>query len=129
RLEKHRRWNHLITVLNGIRSAAGAGPVHPWIAPPGYGARGSDTWCTPRELEDETWLWEEFMRHNLALGVDTFILWNPPQRWNPHATETDRFMDAWFGENLAHHEVLHLEPIPLDADEIETNGVVTRYQD
>lgn len=129
RLPKHNRWNHLIITINAIRSAAAAGPVHPWISPPGYGARGPDTWCTARQLDNEKWLWEQFMLHNMALGVDTYILWNPPQRWNPHAAETDRFMDEWFGEHLANHEVLHLDPIPLDAGVIETNGVVTRYED
>ncbi len=129
RLQKHRRWNMMITLLNTIRSAAQAGPIHPWIAPPGYGRNGPDTWAGPNQLAEENWLWEQFMTHCLAMGVDTFILWNPAPRWNRNATANDRFMDAWFEGKLAHPELLSLPPIPLDADEIETNGVVVRYSD
>lgn len=129
RLQKHRRWNMMITLLNTIRSAAQAGPIHPWIAPPGYGRNGPDTWAGPNQLAEENWLWEQFMTHCLAMGVDTFILWNPAPRWNRNATANDRFMDAWFAGKRAHPELLSLPAIPLDADEIETNGVVLRYED
>jgi hypothetical protein len=129
RLSKHRRWNSMIGALNAIRSAASAGPVHPWIAPPGYGRRGPDTWARSTELASEIWLWNAFMEQCLANGLDTFILWNPPTRWNPNAAANDRYMDAWFGSRTAHHERLALPPIPLDSDVIETNGVTVRYSD
>ncbi len=127
RLDKHPRWNQLIVVLNSLRSAAANGPVHPWIAPPGYGARGADTWCRANELQKEEWLWQVFMTHCLAMGIDTYILWNPDPRWNPHAVANDRFMDDWFQGKTAHHELLTLPEIPLDADFIETNGVTIQY--
>jgi hypothetical protein len=127
RLQKHRRWNMMITLLNTIRSAAQAGPIHPWIAPPGYGRNGPDTWAGPNQLAEENWLWEQFMTHCLAMGVDTFILWNPAPRWNRNATANDRFMDAWLDGKLAHPELLALPMIPLDSDVIETNGVVLHY--
>jgi hypothetical protein len=127
RLNKHPRWNQLIVVLNSMRSAAANGPVHPWIAPPGYGARGADTWCRAHELQEEEWLWQVFMTHCLAMGIDTYILWNPDPRWNPHAVANDRFMDNWFQGKTAHHELLTLPEIPLDADFIETNGVTIQY--
>lgn len=129
RLQKHRRWNMMITLLNTIRSGAQAGPIHPWIAPPGYGRNGPNTWAGPNQLAEENWLWEQFMTHCLATGVDTFILWNPAPRWNRNATANDRFMDAWLEGKRAHPERLALPEIPLDADEIETNGVILRYED
>lgn len=129
RLSKHPRWNSMIGALNAIRSAAASGPVHPWIAPPGYGRRGPDTWARSTELDAEMWLWNAFMDQCLAMGVDTFILWNPPARWNPNAAANDRYMDSWFGGKTAHHERLSLPAIPLDADEFETNGVTVRYSD
>lgn len=127
--QKHRRWNCMIGVLNAIRSAAQSGPVHPWVAPPGYGRNGLNTWARSTQLDEENWLWEAFMGQVLAMGVDTVIMWNPTFRWNPNADTTDRFMDRWFGENKAHHTLLHLPPIPLDADEIVTNGVTVRYSE
>lgn len=129
RLQKNPRWNHMITVLNTLRSAAANGPVHPWVAPPGYGRFGPDTWARDHELNEERWLWEVFMRHNMAMGIDTFIMWNPGRQWNRNASAMDRFMDDWFGGKLAHHELLVLPEIPMDADFIETNGYVTTYQD
>ncbi len=129
RYEKHPRWNHMINVLNALRSAAANGPVHPWVAAPGYGRRGSDTWARAHELQEEKWLWEIFMTQCLAMGIDTLIMWNPGPPWNQNAAELDDYMDDWFSGKRAHHELLVLPEIPMDADVIETNGVTVRYQD
>ncbi len=130
RLEKRARWNHLITVLNSLRSAAATGPVHPWISPPGYGRFGADSWAREAQIAEERWLWENFMNHCMAMGIDTYILWNPGPTVNPLAASSDRYMDGWFSDKLAHHELLSsLPPIPFDADRIETNGYVTTYAD
>lgn len=130
RLVKDHRWNRLIDQLNEVRSTAHVGLTTPWIAPPGYGRYGPDTWARPGDLDAEFALWEVQMDHMLAMGVDTYILWNPTTRFNPSAARADAMMDGW----LRHHrhvstaQLMNLPEIPLDADAIETNGVVTTYE-
>ncbi len=129
-MQKNARWNHLIATLNTLRSAAANGPVHPWVSAPGYGRHGSNTWAGVSDFTEECWLWEVYMNHILAMGIDTMIMWNPDDtRWNPSMLQGDRFMDRWFKDKTAHHELLVLPEIPFDADRIETNGYVTTYQD
>ncbi|MFK7882807.1 MAG: hypothetical protein AB8F26_01320, partial [Phycisphaerales bacterium] len=63
---KHPRWNMLIDVLNRVRSCAPSGPVHPWIAPPGYGrGMGSNAWARETHLPAEQRLWETKVTHML----------------------------------------------------------------
>lgn len=123
------RWNMIINNLNICRSNAGSGPVVPWVAAPGYGIRGHNTWARLSEIDQEMGLWEIQMNHLVAMGVDNFILWNPIPRYNANAEVSNRLVDQWLGSNPAAPTQLmtDLEPIPLDADEIVTNGVVTTY--
>ncbi len=129
--QKHRRWNRLIDGLNACRSTATNGLVTPWISAPGYGRYGPDSWARPTELTGEYRIWEIMMDHMLAMGIDTFILWNPSERYNPNAVVTDAFVDQWLAENPrgAGPQLRNLPEIPLDADSITTNGVTTTYQD
>lgn len=129
--QKHPRWNRLIDKLNNMRSTAQPGWTTPWVAPPGYGRNGPDTWARSNQLDEENWLWETLMNHMVAMGIDTFILWNPEPRFNPNAVVTDAFMDNWHSRNLRvpTNQLRNLEPIPLDADQIVTNGVVTTYDE
>lgn len=130
RMEKIARWNHLIAMINTLRSAAANGPVHPWVSAPGHGRHGSGTWGRLADFDEECWLWDNFMNHVLAMGIDTIIMWNADSSWgNSTAMQGDRYMDQWFGGKTAHHELLVLPEIPFDADQIETNGYVTTYQD
>ncbi len=131
RTEKIQRWNRLIDVLNRARSAAGTGLVTPWISAPGYGKYGANSWARPTELAGEYRIWEIMMDHMLAMGIDTFVLWNPSPRFNPNAHVTDAFVDQWLAENPrgAGPQLRNLPEIPLDADSITTNGVTTTYQD
>lgn len=125
------RWNMIINNLNICRSAAGNGPVVPWVAAPGYGIRGHNTWSRLTEIDQEMGLWEVQMQHMLAMGIDNIILWNPIPRYNPNAAVSDRLVDQWLGSNPSAPTQLmtDLAPIPLDADEIVTNGVVTTYDE
>lgn len=129
--DKHPRWNRFIDILNRLRSTAQPGLTTPWIAPPGYGRNGPDTWSSAANLDDEKWLWEAMMDHMLAMGIDTFILWNPRERFNPNAVDTDNFMDDWLAvhQQAPTLQLRSLDPIPLDSDQIETNGVVTTYDE
>lgn len=125
------RWNVLIDNLNRCRSAAANGPVVPWIAPPGFGIRGQDTWATVSEIPQEMDLWEMQMRHLMAMGIDNYMLWNPISRFNPNANLTDRMLDDWLAANstVPTQLITDLPEIPLDADQIVTNGVVTTYDE
>ncbi len=127
---KDQRWNRLISLLNRVRSASGSGLVIPWVSSPGYGIRGANTWALPHELPGEYRIWELMMDHMLAMGVDTFILWNPGPRFNPNARSTDGFIDNWLRDHPrgSGPQLGNLTAIPLDADQIETNGVVTTYE-
>jgi len=130
RTTKHPRWNRLIDAINQVRSCAASGPVHPWIAPPGYGRTSGDMhWARPSEMNAENWLWDVQMKHMLEMGIDTYILWNPEIGWNPNAPMNDRFMEGWFGGVTAFDELLILPEIPLDANVIETNGFRTTYDE
>lgn len=70
------------------------------------------------------------MQHMLAMGVDTFILWNPGTQFNPNAVAVDDWMDDWLGQHpqVNTPQLRSLPIIPLDADRIETNGYVTTYE-
>ena len=129
RRTKHQRWNRLIDQLNEVRSAAQPGLVTPWIAAPGYGRFGPDTWAGTSQLDEEFAFWQVHMDHMLAMGIDTFILWNPTSRFNPNAITTDIMMDEWAGDHprVNTPQLRSLPEIPLDAEYIETNGVVTTY--
>jgi len=131
RTEKDRRWNRFIDALNRCRSASTTGLVTPWVSAPGYGRNGPDTWARPNELTGEYRIWELMMDHLLAMGIDTFILWNPNSRFNPSAVPTDAFLDQWLADHPvgAGPQLRDLSEIPLDADAVITNGVVTTYQD
>lgn len=125
------RWNMLITNLNVCRSSAANGPLVPWVAAPGYGIRGHNTWARLSEVDQEMQLWEMQMRHMIAMGIDNFILWNPIPRYNANAAVSDRLVDEWHESNqIAPTQLMtDLAPIPLDADQIVTNGVVTTYEE
>jgi hypothetical protein len=131
RRSKHQRWNRLIDQLNEVRSAAQPGLVTPWIAAPGYGRFGPDTWARASELDEEFAFWQTHMEHMIAMGIDTYILWNPSPRFNPNAITTDALMDDWLAnhQRVFTHQLRSLPEIPLDADYIETNGLITTYQD
>ncbi|MGV6814520.1 MAG: hypothetical protein ACWA5W_05855 [Phycisphaerales bacterium] len=131
RTEKDQRWNRFIDLLNRCRSAAANGLVTPWISAPGYGIHGAHTWAVPNELPGEYRIWEQMMDHMLAMGIDTFVVWNPGTRFNPSAVQSDAFMDQWLDEHpVAAGPLLgNLPEIPLDADQVVTNGVVTTYQE
>lgn len=130
-MQKDQRWNRLIDKLNAVRSSAQPGLTTPWIAPPGYGRNGPDTWARTAELEEEKALWNELMQHMLAMGVDTFILWNPGTRFNQNAIAIDDWMDDWLREHpvVSTTQLRSMPAIPLDADQIETNGYVTTYDE
>lgn len=131
RTTKDHRWNILIDQLNEVRSSAQPGLTTPWVAPPGYGRFGPDTWSRPGDLDEEFALWKVHMAHMLAMGIDTFILWNPSPRFNPSAATADAMMDGWLRQNrrVSTPQLRDLPEIPLDADYIETNGFVTTYQE
>ncbi|MGB7160684.1 MAG: hypothetical protein WBD40_21650 [Tepidisphaeraceae bacterium] len=121
---KDPRWNRFIDNLNAVRSAMANGPVVPWVAPPTYDgdARGV--------RDGNAWLWEQMIRHLRATGVREFLYWNPPYRGRNIVREDARaarvFADAG-AKPLASR--VHLPEILLDADQVVTGEVVTRYED
>lgn len=123
-----RRWKTLIYRLNKIESAVSAGGrEHPWIAPPGYGADGSDTWATASTLPFEKLFWRIKMRHLMALGIDTYLLWNPTSN-NPNSVDTDTFMDAYFtGKTVTSSRRSGLAFTAYDSEVIQTDGRTTSY--
>jgi hypothetical protein len=125
-----RRWKKFLWSHNKAKSALAAGSrCHPWIAPPGYGYSGANSWCNTTQLPFEKFLWRVKMRHLRALGIDTFILWNPTDTYNPNAADTDAFMDAYFTD-LAVRDVNSVVGLtPMSADTIVTNDRITAYND
>jgi len=125
-----RRWKNMIHSINLAESAsASSGRVHPWIAPPGYGASGADTWGAADILPFEKLLWRIKMRHLLAMGCDTFILWNPVTE-NGNSTDTDTFMDAYFtGKTVPATRPPGLSITDIDGEVIQTEARYTHYDD
>ena len=133
------RWNDLIDGLNRARSAAASGLVTPWVSAPGFGVNNPDSWdwvYDQDDLEAEYWLWDTLMGHLVSMGIDTYIAWNPGPNnngmyYSNFSGQTDRHMEQWLA---AHPRVEHqlsrdLQPIPLDVDQIVTNGYVTTYDE
>lgn len=133
-LVNRRRWKTLIHNLNEVESAAASsGRVHPWIAPPGYGADGADTWADADILPFEKLLWRIKMRHLLAMGCDTYILWNPVTN-DPNSgtvtTGTHNFMDAYFtGKTVPAARPSGLSITDIDGECIQTESRITNYDD
>lgn len=125
-----RRWKKFIWRLNKQKSAANFGDrVHPWIAPPGYGYNGADTWAPAAQLPFEKLLWRIKMRHLIALGIDTYILWNPASS-NANSQDTDTFMDAYFtGKSVRLGTNVNVEPTAYSSNVITTNDRTTTYAD
>jgi len=128
-----RRWKKLLWRLNQQRTACNAGDrVHPWIAPPGYGYNGADTWAPAAQLPFEKLLWRVKMRHLIAMGIDTYILWNPvpPEGSNTNSEDTDTFMDAFFtGKSTRLDSNVNVGPIAYSSNVITTNDRTTTYAD
>jgi len=73
-------------------------------------------------------MWDTLMTHLTAMGIDTYIFWNPRSRFNRNVESTDPYQDEWVGSHVAYGQLLtDLPEIPLDATEIVTNGVTTTY--
>lgn len=124
-----RRWKKMIWRHNKVKSALTAGDrCHPWIAPPGYGYSGADTWASSAVLPFEKMLWRVYMRHLRALGIDTFILWNPVSN-NPNSEDTDTFMDAYFTDLKVRNTNSAVGLTPINSDTIVTNDRITHYND
>ncbi|HLL87838.1 MAG TPA: hypothetical protein VK324_00895 [Tepidisphaeraceae bacterium] len=123
---KDPRWNRFIDHLNVVRSCAANGPVVPWVSPPTYDGDGNP--ADPRGA----WLWEQLVRHLHATGVREFLYWNPGHPYRPRESivPEDRSAAAVFGAlPPAASAPAALPPLPLDADEVVTGDVVTRYRD
>jgi hypothetical protein len=127
--QKDQRWNRIIDALNRTRSTAGPGLVTPWIAAPGYWR--NDGWVGENLIDREFGLFDILMDHMLAMGVDTFILWNPEPRFNPLAERADAYVDQWLADHpvASGPQLRDLPEIPLDSNSIETNGIVTTYEE
>ena len=131
--KKDVRWNRFIDNLNAVRSASAKGPVVPWVssplfndsppAPAAKGAAGIDG--------DEGWLWEQMVRHMHATGVSEFLYWNPgpPYRSAAVAASEDALAARTFNSlSAAPLRRADWLPIPLDAGDVRTGDVVTRYE-
>tara|TARA_R110002012_G_scaffold21589_8_gene75250 strand:+ start:817 stop:2319 length:1503 start_codon:yes stop_codon:yes gene_type:complete len=125
-----RRWKTFLYRINRVEtSAAVAGRVVPWIAPPGYGYSGSDTWCPSTVLPFEKMLWRLKMRHMFAMGIDSYILWNPVSN-NPNSADTDTFMDDYFtGRTVRGTRPDGLGITHYTSDRIQTEMRITDYSD
>lgn len=137
-IENRRRWKRMLYKINQCRSCASEGStlLHPWIAPPGYGYAGRDSWCPPSALPFEKMLWRMKMAHLEAMGIDTYIMWNPSSSFNPNAADTDAFCDEYFFGRRTSRSLDRTLP-RIDAasdydyniDVLTTNEVVTNYSD
>jgi hypothetical protein len=76
------------------------------------------------------WLWNQHMLHTVATGVNRIIYWNPKDQ-NVVTPDAD---DNALGDLIAlvaesDRVVRQLPEIPMDADEVTTGDVTTRYAD
>ena len=128
-LVNRRRWQKMIWRLNKVKSALSAGSrCVPWIAPPGYGAYEANSWASATILPFEKLLWRVKMRHLRAMGIDTFILWNPVSN-NPNSKDTDAFVDSYFTELSVRNLNSTIAITSITADSIVTNDRETSYDD
>lgn len=128
-----RRWKRMLFHLDCARSQVNSGhDVWPWIAPPGYGISGSDTWPyggLAVRLPHEKLLWRALMAHLEALGIREYTVWNPTAN-DPHSADTHAWMDAYFAGRTT-GEPIETDPIDWDGDltVVTTGDVTTRYAD
>jgi hypothetical protein len=123
--KKDMYWNRLLDSLNYVRSAmAFNGKCAPWIQ--------FRSWVDPFRIAPNRvqWLWNQLMLHIASTGVEKLIYWNPKQ-----ATGASDEDDAALGEFIAavskwpKVEPPTLPEIPMDADEVTTGTITTRYSD
>jgi len=126
---KNPRWNFFIFQLNICRQCADNGIVVPWIAPPGYGRYGKNSWTRKEDMSKEIALWTAMHKHLFHMGIDTMILWNPDSSfWNPNAEMTDQFMDRFYETTKVNSRRLkNLPLIEYDAEEVITGDYVLKY--
>ena len=124
------RWLKFARILNTLHSACAAvpGDVHPWIAPPGYGRNGPDTWGNAANLPFETMFTRALWEHCFAAGVDTYIYWNPVNNYALSAVA-----DAWADAYFTGREVLplrrNLTEITLPTETVTTGSKTTNFAD
>jgi hypothetical protein len=118
-------WNRFLDCINYVRSAmAFNGKCAPWIS--------YRSWVDPFKIAPNRvqWLWNQLMLHIASTGVEKLIYWNPKQARG--ATDED---DAALGEFIAavakwpKVQIPNLPEIPMDADEVATGAITTRYAD
>lgn len=71
------RWQVLIQMLNMLRACVnkvGAWRVYPWLSRPSYAGDYEQSVGVPLV---GPWAWEQLLRHSVALGIKTFLWWNP----------------------------------------------------
>lgn len=128
---KNQRWNHFIYQLNICRVCINNAPVVPWIAPPGYARIRKNSWTPLDKLPQEKELWIKCTDHLFEMGINTVIIWNPDaSQWNPHAVDTDKFMDDYFSKKQARGRFMkNLPLVDYDSDFIETGKVKITYDE
>jgi hypothetical protein len=101
-------WNALISDINSIRGCVNSYlPCVPWISSANF--RGDSRY------------WQALVQHAAACGVNTFLLWNPPD-----AGGGDDIMKQTFSTLMSNDRRRILPPIPYDADEIITGPIITK---
>lgn len=119
-LQKDVRWNHFIDSLNTARSALRNGPVVPWISSPSNAGDG-------HPFIGSTWLWRQQILHLNAMGVSTYLYFNPTGSGlatdDAFASKTFQALQTVTGAATSYG------PIPLDSDTVTTGTVTTRYTD
>ena len=129
-IRNRRRWLVFARILNTLHSSCAAipGDVHPWIAPPGYGTFGADTWGNASTFEFEKMFTRALWEHCFAAGVDTYVYWNPVANYGLSA-QADAWADAYFAGRTVLPLRRDLTEILLPTESVATGSKVTNFAD
>lgn len=123
--KKDGRWNCFVNNVNVIHSTIANGPIVPWLTSP--------SWNGDSPTGGSRWLWTEQLRHLNAVGVSTYLLFNPLEHDKPDISiADDKFASSAFTA-LSVPKFAGTQPTyneyPLDADSVTTGNVTTTYAD
>jgi len=121
--KKDPSWNRFLDCINFVRSAvAFDGQCMPWIS--------YRSWVEGNRAPTPVqWLWNQHLLHTVATGVDRMIYWNQKGTFPATDEEDNALGDLIAMVAQADRVVRQLPEIPMDADEVTTGDVTTRYAD
>ncbi len=112
-------WNAFVAVQNHKRACRFG--CMPTISPRNcVGGANGEKLDAPKHVQ---WLWEQDIRHSVALGISDFVLWNPNDDTNDPHNDDQALADLV--KRLKVTSAKSAGPIPLDAAEVRTGAMVT----